>query len=105
MLVCIDTASTAIMGSDLVRDPPSPQGLLSLLVSSMEKPLVGSGVPVLPQIVRLDDPAVFELIGREVAQLGIQVELVKRLPALHAFKKIIEHDLFSHQKGYAGGVN
>ena len=63
---------------------------------------MGSGVSGLPQIVRLDDPAVFELIGQEVAQLGIQVELVKRLPALHAFKKIIEHDLFSHQKGYAG---
>jgi hypothetical protein len=40
MLACIDTASRAIMGSDLLRDPPSPpQDLLSLLVVSMENPL------------------------------------------------------------------
>jgi hypothetical protein len=69
----------------------------------MEKPLVGGGAPVLPQSVRLD--AVYELIERELEQLGIQVELVKQLPALHKFKKIIEHDLFSRQKEYAGKAN
>ena len=105
MLVCIDTASTAIMGSGLGLNPPSPQGLLSLLLDSMEKPLVGGGAPVLPQSVRLDDPAAFELVGRELEQLGVQVELVKRLPALRKFKKIIEHDFFSRQKGYAGKAN
>jgi len=49
--------------------------------------------------------AVYELIERELEQLGIQVELVKQLPALHKFKKIIEHDLFSRQKEYAGKAN
>ena len=105
MLVCIDMASTAIMGSGLVLNPASPQGLLSLLVDSMEKSLVGGGAPILPQSVRLDDPAAFELVGRELEQLGVQVELVKRLPALREFKKIIEHDFFSRQKGYAGKAN
>jgi hypothetical protein len=88
-----------------VVNPASPQGLLSLLVYSMEKPLVGGGPPVLPQSVRLDDPGAFELVGRELEQLGVQVELVKRLPALREFKKIIEHDFFSRQKGYAGKAN
>jgi hypothetical protein len=34
-LVCIDTASRAIMGNDLLREPPSPQDLLSLLIVSI----------------------------------------------------------------------
>ena len=105
MLVCIDTASRAIMGNDLLRDPPSPQDLLSVLVVSMEKPGMGTGVPVLPESVRLDDPAAFELVGSELGQLGLKVELVKRLSALHEFKGIAERDFFSHHMGYSGGEN
>ena len=44
MLVCIDTASLAIMGNDLLRDSPSPQDLLTLLVVSMENPLLGRAI-------------------------------------------------------------
>jgi hypothetical protein len=105
MLVCIDTASRAIMGNDLLRDPPSPQDLLSVLVVSMEKPGMVTGVPVLPESVRLDDSAVFELVGRELGQLGLKVELVKRLSALQEFKGIAERDFFSHHIGYSGGEN
>ena len=105
MPVCIDKASMAIMGSDLLRDPPSPHGLLSLLVVSMEKPCVGTGAAVLPETVRLDDSALFELIGSEVGQLGVKVVLVKRLSALSEFEKIIERDLFSRHVGYLGGAN
>lgn len=105
MLVCIDTASRAIMGSDLLRHPPTPQDLLSLLVVSMEKPLVGMGVPVLPESVRLDDPAAFESIESELGQLGVKVELVERLSALSEFKKIVEREWFSQQIGYSGGKN
>jgi len=105
MLVCIDTASTVVMGSELLHDPPSPQDLLSLLIASMEKPLTGSGVPVLPESVRLDDPSVFELVGYEFGQLGLRVELVKRLSALQVFKRIAERDFFSHHMGYSGGEN
>jgi len=105
MPVCIDTASRAIMGSDLLPDPPSPQDLLSLLVVSMEKPCVGNVAPVLPESVRVDESAVLELIGRELGQLGVKVELVERLSALQEFKKIAERDLFSHQVGYSGGEN
>jgi hypothetical protein len=104
-LVCIDTTSRAIMGNDLLRDPPSPQDLLSVLVVSMEKPGMVTGVPVLPESVRLDDSAVFELVGSELGQLGIKAELVKRLPALHEFKGIAERDFFSRQVGYSGGKN
>jgi len=104
-LVCIDTASRAIMGNDLLRDTPSPQDLLSVLVASMEKPGMVTGVPVLPESVRLDDPAVFELVGSELGQLGLKVELVKRLSALHEFKGIAERDFFSHHIGYSGGEN
>jgi len=104
-LVCIDTASRAIMGNELLRDPPSPQDLLSVLVASMEKPGMVTGVPVLPESVRLDDPAVFELVGRESGQLRLKVELVKRLSALHEFKGIAERDFFSHHMGYSGGQN
>jgi hypothetical protein len=105
MLVCIDTASMAIMGSGLLRDPPSVQDLLSLLVVSMEKPCVGIGAPVLPESVRLDDSAVFELIGSELGRLGVKVELVERLSAFPEFKKIAERELFSRQVGYSGGEN
>ena len=93
------------MGNDLLRDPPSPQDLLSVLVVSMEKPGMVTGVPVLPESVRLDDPAVFELVGRESGQLSLKVELVKRLSALHEFKGIAERDFFSHHMGYLGGQN
>jgi hypothetical protein len=68
MLACIDTASTAMMGSGLVLNPASPQGLLSLLVDSMEKPLVGGGAPILPQSVRLDDPEWMDYITFEAKE-------------------------------------
>jgi hypothetical protein len=105
MLVCIDTASRAIMGSDLLRDFPSPQDLLFVLVVSMEKPGMGTGVPVLPESVRLDDSAVFELVGSELGQLGLKVELVEQLSALSVFEKIVEREWFSQQIGYSGGEN
>ena len=105
LLVCIDRASRAIMGNELLRDPPSPQELLSVLVVSMEKPGMVTDVPVLPETVRFDDPAVFEMAGSELGQLGIKVELVKRLSALHEFKGIAERDFFSHHMGYSGGQN
>jgi hypothetical protein len=105
MIVCIDMESLAIMGSDLVQDSPSPQDLLTVIIVSMENPLLGSCVPVLPELVHLDDPAVFELMRSELGQLGVEVKLVKRLSALNEFKKIVEHDLFSRQVGYWGGVN
>src|ERR1017187_484325 len=82
-LVCIDTASRAIMGNELLRDPPFPQDLLSVLVVSMEKPGMVTDVPILPESVRLDDSATFELVGSELGHLGVKVELVKRLSALH----------------------
>ena len=105
MLVCIDTASMAIMGNNLLPDPPSPQELLSVLVVSMEKPGMITDAPVLPESVRMDDPTVFDLVGSELGQLGIEVELVERLPALAEFKKIIEREWFSKQPGYSGRVN
>lgn len=105
MLVCIDTASRAIMGNDLLRDPPTPHDLLSVLVASMERPGMVTRAPVLPASVRLDDYGVFELIGKEMGQLGIEVELVDRLPALSEFKKIVEREWFSRQIGYSGGKN
>jgi hypothetical protein len=105
LLVCIDRASRAIMGNELLRDPPSPQDLLSVLVVSMEKPGMVTGVAVLPESVRLDDPDAFELAGSELVQLGIKVELVKRLSALHKFKGIAERYFFSHHMGYSGGKN
>ena len=104
-LICIDTASRAIMGNELLRDPPSPQELLSVLVVSMEKPGMVTGVPVLPESVRLDNSAVFELVESELGQLGVKVQLVKRLSALHEFKGIAERDFFSHHMGYSGGKN
>ena len=105
MLVCLDKASTAIMGSDLVQDSPSSQDLLTLLIVSMENPLLGSGIPILPKSVHLDDPAVLEPIGTELGQLSVKLMLVKRLSGLHEFKKIVEHDLFSRQVGYSGGAH
>src|ERR1039457_375757 len=105
MLVCIDTASRAIMGNELLHDPPFPQDLLSVLVVSMEKPGMVTAVPVLPESVRLDDSATFELVGSELGHLGVKVELVKRLSALHEFKGIAERDFFSHHVGYSGGEN
>ena len=105
MLVCIDMASRALMGSDLLLDPPTPQDFLSLLVPSMEAPCVGSGAPVLPESVRLDDSAVFRLLGSELGRLGVKVELIERLPALPEFKEIAERELFSRQVGYSGGEN
>jgi hypothetical protein len=64
-----------------------------------------TAVSVLPESVRLDDPAVFELVGSELGQLGLKVELVKRISALHEFKGIAERDFFSHHMGYVGGEN
>jgi hypothetical protein len=105
MLVCIDTASRAIMGSDLLLTPPSPQDYLSLLVASMENPCVGISAPALPDSVCLDDSAVFKLLGSELEQLGVKFELVERLPALREFKEIAERELFSSQVGYSGREN
>ena len=105
MLVCIDTASLAIMGNDLLRDSPSPQDLLTLLVVSIEKPFLGISAAVLPESVHLGDPAALELVGNELGQLDVKVVLVKRLSALSEFEKIIQRDLFSRHVGYSGGVN
>ena len=105
MLVCIDTVSRAIMGSDLVLDTPTPQDFLSLLVHSMEAPCVGSGDSVRPESVRLDDSAVLDLLGSKLGELGVRFELVEHLPALREFKKIAERELFSRQPGYSGGEN
>ncbi len=103
MLVCIDTASRAIMGSDLLADLPSPKDLLSVLVISMEKPCAGNGAPVLPATVRVDDSAVLKLLEGELGQLGVKFELDEGLSALREFKKIAERDFFSRQAGYSGG--
>lgn len=46
MLVCIDSASRAAMGSGLLRDAPSPQDLLTMLVASMENPCLATEAPV-----------------------------------------------------------
>jgi hypothetical protein len=105
MLVCIDTESSVIMGSELLLDPPSPQDLLALLIVSMEKPLAGSDVPTLPESVHLDDSAVFDLVESDLGQLGVEVVLVKRLSAVPEFKKIIEREWFSQQVGYSGSEN
>ena len=105
MLVCIDTASRVVMGSDLLLDPPTPQDFLSLLVHSMEAPCVGSGVPVLRESVRLDDSTVCKLLGSELGRLGVKLELAERLSALREFKEIAERELFSRQVGYSGGAN
>jgi hypothetical protein len=99
MLVCIDTASLAIMGNELLLDSPSPQDLLTLLVVSMERPFLGITAAVLPESVHLDDPAALELVGNEFGQLDVKVVLVKRLSALTEFEKIIERDLFSRHVG------
>lgn len=103
MLVCIDTASRAVMGSDLLLDLPRPEDFLSLLVASMETPCVGNRAPVLPESVRLDDSVVFKLLGSELRQLGVKLELVEQLPTLREFKQIAERELFSRQVGYSGG--
>jgi hypothetical protein len=71
----------------------------------METPCVGNGAPVLPEAVRLDDSAVFKLLGNELGQLGVKLELVERLSALREFKEIAERELFSRQVGYSGGQN
>ena len=105
ILVCIDTASLAVMGGNLVLDTPSPQDLLSLLVDSMEKPCVGIVAPILPQSVRVDDSAVFDLLRSELEPLGVKVELVERLSALLEFKEIADREWFSRQLGYSGGEN
>jgi hypothetical protein len=105
MLVCIDTVSRAILGSDIVLDSPTPKDFLSLLIHSMEAPCVGSGDPVRPESVRLDDSAVFVLLSSKLGQLGVKIELVKHLSALAEFKKMAERELFSRQPGYSGGEN
>jgi Domain of unknown function (DUF6930) len=105
MLVCIDTASRAIMGSDLLLDLPRPEDFLSLLVASMKNPCVGNGAPVLPESVDLEDSTVFKLLGSELGQLGVRFGLVEQLPALREFKEIAERELFSHQVGYSGREN
>ena len=93
------------MGSDLVLDLPHPEDFLSLLVHSMEAPCVGSGDPVRPESVRLDDSAALELLASKIGQMGVRFERVERLSALLEFKKIAERELFSRQVGYSGGEN
>jgi Domain of unknown function (DUF6930) len=105
MLVCIDTAARAIIGSNLLLDTPVPQDLLSLLLGSMEKPCVGIVAPILPRSVRVDDSAVFDLLRTELEQLCVKVELVEQLSALPEFKEIAENELFSRQAGYSGAEN
>jgi Domain of unknown function (DUF6930) len=105
MLVCIDTASRAIVGSNLLLDTPVPQNLLSLILGSMEKPCVGTVAPIVPQSVRVDDSAVFNLLRTELGQRCVKVELVEQLSALSEFKEVAEHELFSRQAGYSGAVN
>jgi len=93
------------MGSGLLLDLPRPEDFVSLLVASMETPCVGNGAPVLPESVRLDNSAAFELLGGELGQLGVRFELVEQLPALREFKEIAERELFSRQVGYSGREN
>jgi hypothetical protein len=88
MLVCIDTASRAIMGSDLLLDLPHPEDFLFLLVASMEAPCVGTRTPILPESVYLDDSAAFRLLGSELGQLGVRCELVEDLPALRSSRRL-----------------
>ncbi len=102
MLVCIDTASRAVMGNPLLRNVASPEEFLSLLVSSMESPCLGESEPVLPRSVHLDDAAALELLKKELDQLDIEFELVKQLPFLREFAEITEREFFSRQAGYTG---
>ncbi len=94
MLVCIDTASRAVMANPLSRNLASPEEFLSLLVSSMAALCLGKSGPVLPRSVHLDNAAALELLEKELDQLDIEFELVRQLPFLREF--------FSHQAGYTG---
>ena len=94
MVVCIDTESRAVMGSDLLEEPPSPQDFLTLLVDSMEAPSVGKGGSVIPRSVRLKDSAALKLLETELNQLGTEFELVKALPFLREFAEITEREFF-----------
>ena len=105
MLVCVDIASRCILGSDLLPDLPLPQDFLSVIVTSMESPLVGSGAPARPDSVQLNDPAALELLAKELAPLKLNLELVEGLAALEEFKKIAEREFFSQQPGYSGREN
>ncbi len=105
MLVCIDTVSRAVLGNQLLLDTPSPQEFLTFLVATMENPGVGTGAPVVPLSVHLDNSGAFKLLRDELGQLGVEVELVKRLPFLREFKEISEREFFSPQLGYTGGEN
>ena len=105
LLVCIDAVSRAVLGDQLLLDTPSPQEFLSLLVASMENPSVGTGAPVVPLSVHLDNSGAFKLLRDELGQLGVEVELVKRLPFLREFKGITEREFFSRQIGYTRGEN
>jgi hypothetical protein len=95
----------ATVGNDLLRDPSTSQDLRSVLIASVERPGMITCVPILPESVRLDDPAAFELIGGELGQLGISFELAERLPGLSEFKQIVEREWFSRQIAYSGGKN
>ena len=105
LLVCIDAVSRAVLGNQLLLDTPSPQEFLSLLVASMENPSVGTGAPIVPLSVHLDNSGAFKLLRDELGQLGVEVELVKRLPFLREFNGITEREFFSRQIGYTGGEN
>ena len=102
MLVCIDTASRAVMGNPLLRNVASPEEFLSLLVSSMASPCLGKSEPVLPRSVHLDDAAALELLEKELDQLDIEFELVRQLPFLREFAEITEREFLSRQAGYTG---
>ena len=105
LLVCIDAVSRAVLGNQLLLETPSPQDFLSLLVASMENPSVGTGAPIVPLSVHLDNSGAFKLLRDELGQLSVEVELVKRLPFLREFNGITEREFFSRQLGYTGGEN
>ncbi len=102
MLVCIDTASRAVMGNPLLSNVASPEEFLTLFVSSMESPCLGESGPVLPRSVHLDNAAALELLEKELDQLDIEFELVRQLPFLREFAEITEREFFSRQAGYTG---
>ena len=105
LLVCIDTESRAVMGSELSADTPSPKNYLSLLVTSMEAPCVDESDSVVPRSVRLAQAETVKLLKSELAQLSIEFELADQLPAIREFAEIAEGEFFSRQMGYAGGKN
>jgi hypothetical protein len=81
MLVCLDTASGLLLGTDLLLDTPTPQNFLSLIVHSMETRGVEGGAPICPESVRLANAGALALLTKELAPLDLRHELVARLDA------------------------